>query len=182
MTRKLVLAALLVAAVGTVTAGIGFAGGGSGGPSASAPADCSRALSQGAEPVTLDPDDFVSRIDNPYWPMAPGSRWVYREVDVDGSVQKVVVKVTNQTKRILGIDATVVHDVVTERGRLKEDTFDWYAQDDCGNVWYLGEDTKEYEKGKVVSTEGSWEAGVDGAQPGIIVAAPPRDRDAYPPE
>jgi hypothetical protein len=65
----------------------------------------------------------------------------------------------------------VVHDVVTEKGHLVENTFDWYAQDTCGNVWYLGENTKEYENGKVVSTAGSWEAGVDGAQPGVVMPA-----------
>ena len=79
--------------------------------------------------------------------------------------------VTNHTKEILGIQTTVVHDVVRERGHLIENTWDWYAQDACGNVWYLGENTKEYENGVVVSTEGSWEAGVDGAQPGVIVPA-----------
>jgi hypothetical protein len=66
-----------------------------------------------------------------------------------------------------------VHDVVTEDGSLVEDTYDWYAQDDKGNIWYLGEDTKEYENGKVATTEGSWQAGVDGAQPGILLPASP---------
>jgi len=129
--------------------------------------------------VKLNPADFVTRIDNPYWPMAPGSRWVYRETDPEGNAQRVVVDVTNSTKQILGIQATVVHDVVSEKGQLVEDTLDWYAQDKCGNVWYLGEDTKEYEKGKVVSTAGSWEAGVDGAQAGVIVAASPKDGLVY---
>lgn len=135
--------------------------------------DDSSALPQGSEPVELDPADFVDRIDNPYWPMAPGSKWVYRETAEDGAEQQVEVTVTDRTKTILGIDATVVHDVVTEDGELKEDTYDWYAQDKDGNVWYLGEDTKEFEKGNVVSTEGSWEAGVDGAQAGIIMPADP---------
>jgi hypothetical protein len=89
-------------------------------------------------------------------------------------VQRVEVTVTSDTKAILGIQATVVHDVVTEDGQLIEDTFDWYAQDTSGNLWYLGEDTKEYEAGKVVSTKGSWEAGVDGAQAGIILPANPQ--------
>jgi hypothetical protein len=131
-------------------------------------------LPRGSEPVELDPADFTIRIDNPYWPMTPGSRWVYRERDSEGNEQRVVVTVTRETKRIMGIEARVVHDVVTENGRLKEDTYDWYAQDERGNVWYLGEDTKEYEHGKVSSTEGSWEAGVDGAQPGVIVPARPK--------
>jgi hypothetical protein len=130
-------------------------------------------LPVGDEPVELDPADFTGPIDNPYWPMAVGSRWVYEETDPDGTELVVEVTVTDETKTILGIDAVVVHDIVTEDGEVKEDTFDWYAQDDDGNVWYLGEDTKEYEGGEVVSTEGSWEAGVDGALPGIIMPAQP---------
>jgi hypothetical protein len=121
----------------------------------------------------------VRPIDNPYMPLAPGSRWLYRETDTDGSVRRVVVKVTRRTKRIAnGVTARVVRDTVTENGRLVEDTFDWYAQDRRGNVWYLGEDTKEYEKGKVVSTSGSWEAGVNGARAGTarVQALRPRRR------
>jgi hypothetical protein len=131
------------------------------------------ALPQGGEPVEVDPADFVAEIDNPYWPMSPGSTWIYRETDAEGAVQRVEVTVTDGTKTILGIEATVVHDVVTEEGELIEDTFDWYAQDTVGNVWYLGEATKEFENGKVSTTKGSWEAGVDGAQAGIIVPADP---------
>jgi hypothetical protein len=134
-------------------------------------------LPQGDEPVELDPTDFVPTIDNPWWPMAPGSRWVYRETD-KGDVQKVVVTVTDRTKSILGVPATVVHDVVSADGEVIEDTYDWYAQDRWGNVWYLGEDTKEFDRGKV-STEGSWEAGVDGAQAGVVVPANPEIGLAY---
>ena len=105
--------------------------------------------------------------------MSPGSRWVYRETDGKGGVQRVDVTVTEQTKVVDGIEAVVVHDLVTEKGDKVEDTLDWYAQDKDGNIWYLGEDTKEYENGKVVSKEGSWEPGVDGAQAGIIVPAEP---------
>ena len=133
-----------------------------------------RALPVGAEPVELDPAEFSAEIDNPYWPMRPGSRWVYREGD-----QRVVVTVTPRTRRILGIEARVVHDVVTENGEVVEDTYDWYAQDGDGNVWYLGEDTKEYENGTVVSTKGSWEAGVNGARGGLIMPANPRPGMQY---
>lgn len=135
---------------------------------------CPIRLPQGSEPVALDPADFVGRIDNPYWPMAPGTRWVYRERDAKGDAQRVRVTVTSRTRDILGIPATVVHDKVTEDGELVENTFDWYAQDLCGNVWYMGENTKEYENGEVVSTAGSWEAGVDGAQPGVIMPVDPQ--------
>jgi hypothetical protein len=135
---------------------------------------CPITLPQGSEPVTLEPADFVERIDNPYWPMAPGTTWVYREADTHGSEQRVVVKVKTRTKEILGITATVVRDVVSQDREIVEDTRDWYAQDVCGNVWYLGENTKEYEDGEVVSTAGSWEAGIDGAQAGVIVPADPQ--------
>jgi hypothetical protein len=87
--------------------------------------------------------------------------------------------VTDQTKMILGIESVVVHDIVTEDGEVKEDTLDWYAQDADGNIWYLGEDTKEYENGKVSSTKGSWQAGVDGAEAGIIVPAHPKPGLSY---
>jgi hypothetical protein len=136
-------------------------------------------LPQGSEPVTLDPAQFTTRIDNPYWPMTPGSRWSYRETDDEGTTQRVEVTVTDQTETILGIHARVVHDVVTEDGELVEDTYDWYAQDATGNIWYLGEATKEFENGKVTTTEGSWEAGVDGAQPGILLPADPTLAMAY---
>jgi hypothetical protein len=139
----------------------------------------STALPQGSEPVTLDPAEFTTEITNPYWPMTPGSRWVYRETDKD-EVMKVVVTVTDQTKRIAnGVEARVVHDVVSQDGEPVEVTDDWYAQDSEGNVWYLGEDTAEYENGKVVSREGSFEAGVDGAQAGIAVPANPEPGLAY---
>jgi hypothetical protein len=121
------------------------------------------------------PDRFSTEIDNPYWPMRPGSRWVYHETDSEGARQRVVVTVTRRTKLIAnGVRARVVHDVVREDGELVEVTDDWYAQDRRGRIWYLGEDTTEYENGRPVSKEGSFEAGVDGAQAGIIMLARPR--------
>jgi hypothetical protein len=114
-------------------------------------------------------------IDNPYWPMRPGTRWVYRDTDTHGTTQRDVVTVTHRTKRVAsGVLARVVHDRATEDGALVENTFDYYAQDDRGNVWYVGEDTTEYDHGKPVSKEGSWEAGVDGARAGIVMLAHPR--------
>jgi hypothetical protein len=92
----------------------------------------------------------------------------------------VVVTVTNRTKQIAnGITARVVRDVVTERGTPVEVTEDWYAQDRAGNVWYLGEATTEYVNGKPATTEGSFEAGVDGAQAGIIMPAKPKAGMSY---
>jgi hypothetical protein len=135
----------------------------------------SAGLPRGGEPVRLDPADFTTRITNPWWPMRPGTRWIYRETDATGARQRVVVTVTRRTKLIAnGVRARVVHDVVTERGVPVEVTDDWYAQDRAGNVWYLGEATTEYENGRPGSTMGSFEAGVDGAQPGVIMPAHPR--------
>jgi hypothetical protein len=145
------------------------------GVAATTPANAQNRLPQGAERVHLNPADFTTRITNPWWPMRPGSRWVYRETDPDGSRQKVVVTVTRRTKLIAnGVTARVVHDVVTENGKFVEVTDDWYAQDRRGNIWYLGEATTEYENGRPVSTSGSFEAGVDGAEPGVIMPAHPR--------
>jgi hypothetical protein len=132
-------------------------------------------LPQGNEPVELDADGFTTDIDNPYWPMKPGTRWTYREIDEKGNEQKVVVVVTTETKEIAnGIIARVVRDVVTEDGELVEDTKDWYAQDPEGNIWYLGEETAEFENGEIATRAGSFEAGVDGALPGIIMPADPQ--------
>ena len=116
------------------------------------------------------PADFSTKITNPYLPMRPGSRWVYRE----GSARDVV-EVTSRTKLIAtGVMARVVHDVTTEHGAPVEITDDYYAQDRKGNVWYLGEATTTYERGKPKSTEGSFEAGVDGARAGIVMPAHPK--------
>jgi len=138
----------------------------------------STSLPQGAKPSKLDPSKFTTEIDNEYWPMKPGNHWVYRELE-DGELQRVDVTVTNQTKVLGGVTARVVHDRVARRGQVVEDTRDWYAQDSDGNLWYLGEDTKEYENGKVKSTEGSWAYGVDGAQAGVVVPADPEQGMTY---
>lgn len=132
-------------------------------------------LPRGSDPVSLDPADFSADIDNPRWPMTVGSRWVYRVTDSsDGSVKRDVIKVTDRTKLIAdGIEARVVSDIVTRHGKPLEVTRDWYAQDSAGNVWYFGEHTIEYKHGKPVDN-GSWEAGVDGALPGIALPAEPQ--------
>jgi hypothetical protein len=126
------------------------------------------------DPV-IDPSMFVATIDNPYFPLIPGT--VYRSKE--GADNTVEVTVTSEKKSILGVPCTVVHDVVRENGEIIEDTFDWYAQDTSGAVWYFGEDTKELEGGVVVTTEGSWEAGVDGAKPGLIMPASPALGDRW---
>ncbi len=128
--------------------------------------------------VALDPQTFVATIDNPWLPLTPGSRWVYEATTEDG-VERIEVVVTDETREVIGITTTVVRDTVTLDGALIEDTYDWFAQDADGNVWYLGEDSKEYDNGEFVSTAGSWEAGVDGALPGVVMQADPKVDDPY---
>jgi hypothetical protein len=136
------------------------------------------ALPQGGETVKLNPADFVSRIDHPYWPMAPGNKWVVMDSDLEGNRQRIEITVTNKKKRIMGIETTVIHDRVTENGKLVEDTYDWYAQDKDGTLWYFGEDTTAFENGKA-DKAGSWQAGVDGAQPGVVIPADPKAGMSY---
>ena len=131
-----------------------------------------------AGPVRLDPARFSSHIDHPYWPMRPGSRWTYREVDPKGGRRRVEVTVGDQTRTILGVEARVVHDALTVDGRLVEQTDDWYAQDADGNVWYFGEQTREFHDG-TATAKGSWQAGVDGARPGILLHAHPLPGMSY---
>jgi len=122
----------------------------------------------------INPNDFTTTIDNGYFPMKPGTTFVYQ-----GGAQRDQMAVTHSTMKVMGVECVVVDDRAWEDGKLVEKTYDWFAQDDKGNVWYFGEDTKEYENGKVVSTKGSWEAGVDGAKPGIMMQADPKVGHAY---
>jgi hypothetical protein len=131
-------------------------------------------LPQSDEPVNLDPADFTADVTNPWFPLEPGTRWTYRETTEDGEVVRVVVTATAVTRQIAnGVTARVVRDTVTLDGEIIEDTLDWYAQDKDGTVWYLGEDTAEFEDGEITTREGSFEAGVDGAQAGVIMPATP---------
>jgi hypothetical protein len=126
---------------------------------------------------TIDPANFGSVIDNPFFPLEPGTVRIY-EGQTDKGFEHVEVTVTSDTKQIMGVTCVVLKDIVTVDGKTEEETFDWYAQDKDGNVWYFGEDTKKYENG-TVSTEGSFEAGVDGAMPGILMKGNPQVKDAY---
>jgi hypothetical protein len=138
------------------------------------------ALPTDTEPVNLNPADFTADVSHPYWPMKPGTRWTYRDVDEEGEVQEVVIVATTATKKLAnGITARVVRDTVRSEGDLVEDTFDWYAQDSAGNVWYMGEDTAEFENGKIVTRSGSFEAGAGGALPGILLPAEPQVGQKY---
>ena len=135
---------------------------------------------QGDDPVHLDPASFSAEINNHRWPMTVGSRWVYRVTDsADGSKQRDVIKVTDETKMIAdGIEARVVSDIVRDHGKPTEVTKDWYAQDSHGNVWYFGEHTIAYRHGKP-HDNGSWQAGVDGAMPGLALPAKPKVGMSY---
>ena len=138
------------------------------------------APTSGAYAPKIDPADFVAVIDNPYFPLRPGTAFHYRGVAEDGRTpQTDDMVVTHRTKQIMGVAATVVRDTVSSHGKPIERTFDWYAQDKAGNVWYMGEDTRETEHGRFVKQSDSWEAGVHGAQPGIIMPGKPRRGDAY---
>jgi hypothetical protein len=129
---------------------------------------------------SIDPADFGGPVDNPYLPLRPGTAFRYRGVGDDGKTrERNVVKVTHRTKRIMGIDAVVVLDQVWAGGKPEERTLDWYAQDKHGNVWYLGEDSRNYEHGRWVKDDGSWTAGVGNAKPGVIMLARPRRGDRY---
>ncbi len=155
MTRRIALI-LVALALGTVSA-------------------CGDATTDTTIPALL-PDAgaaaFAAGAGNEYWPMNVGSRWVYEGED-EGEFEHIEVTVETDRRAVIGIEAVVVRDVVTLGDGVVEDTYDWYLQDGDGNVWYVGEDSKEIEDGDVVSTEGSWEAGVDGAEPGIIMWADP---------
>ena len=144
--------------------------GGAGGPGAQA--QPLRAVSAG-----VDPGDFVRHVTNPLLPFPPGMVLTYRGLK-DGEVTHERLTVLHRTKRILGVTTTVVHDVTRHAGKLLEETEDWYAQDKHGNVWYFGEATTSYENGHA-NTEGSWEAGVHGAVPGVVMEADPHAPDAY---
>ncbi len=130
------------------------------------------------QPRVPTPDHFVQTIDNPYFPLPVGRTLVYKGTK-DGQSQIDRVTVTSKTKAIEGITATIVSDVAKHRGSLLEKTHDWYAQDDQGNVWYLGENTRAFLPNGRVDRSGSWEAGVGGAKPGIVMEADPQVTDAY---
>jgi hypothetical protein len=117
---------------------------------------------------------FVSTIDNPWFPLRTGTKWVSTGIK-DGRATVDHFTVTGQTKVILGVTCSVIRDALTQKGKVVEGTWDWYAQDKQGNVWYFGEDTKDYNAaGQVTTTAGTWQAGVNGAAPGIFMPADPQ--------
>ena len=166
LTACAVASALLAAGAGTVLAVNGGA--------------CARPYA-----VTIDPSDFTdgsgqpNAIDNPFFPLVPGTTFTYEGVKDEAPLEDVMT-VTNDTRTIMGVPVRVVHDTNYSDGVLAEDTFDWYAQDDAGNIWYFGEDTSEFdENGNVTTTEGSWEAGQGPNLPGLFMLASPRSGSTY---
>jgi hypothetical protein len=140
--------------------------------------DVCAATGGGTYAPDVDPADFVARVDQPYFPLTPGAHYVYEKVTPERTEVGDFV-VTHDTKTILGVTCVVVHDIESVDGLVVEDTFDWFAQDVLGNVWYFGEATKELDHGLVTSIEGSWRAGDDGASPGIVMEAAPAVGDVY---
>lgn len=126
--------------------------------------------------VEIDPTNFETTdiSGNSYFPLIEGNTYVYEGVDEDGSTVRVEDKISTNTKQIMGVTCVVVENREWISGELVEETYDWYGQDLSGNVWYFGEDSNDIENGEVVSNSGSWEAGVDGALPGIIMLAEPQ--------
>ena len=122
----------------------------------------------------IDPEEFTTEIDNPYMPLVVGRTLTYEEGD-----ERVVVTVADSTRTVMGVEVRVVRDREYDGQRLVEDTEDWFAQDNDGNVWYFGEATAECRDGTITTRAGEWQAGVDGAQPGIVMLAAPRVGDYY---
>jgi len=134
-------------------------------------------LPSGYAPI-IKPVDFVQGVTNPYYPLKPGATFIYRGVE-KGATSWDEHYVTHMTKNILGVTCVVIRDKVWLNGRLVEDTWDWYTQDRHGNVWYFGEATTQLKNGVVLGHVGSWQAGVHGAKPGIIMPAQPRIGQPY---
>jgi hypothetical protein len=163
---------LLGAVLGAMVALAAGCGGSSGS------AKTTQETTQQAYAPHIDPADFTTKIDNEYLPLKPGTTFVY-EGKFHGTAERDVMAVTHDTKQVMGVECVVASDRVTEDGKLIEQTYDWYAQDKEGNVWYFGEHVTEYKNGKVSGHEGSWESGVDGAKPGIAMKADPRVGEIY---
>jgi hypothetical protein len=170
---------IAIALLAALAGGCGSSGGHGGSTStAAATSASSLAPIHGHYSPSIDPANFVAAVDNPLWPLKPGTGFHYK--GTRGNVPQTDDEVvTHQTKRILGIGATVVRDTVSEHGHPIERTLDFYAQDKQRNVWYLGEDSFELKNGRFVKASDSWRSGVDGAKPGIIMPADPRPGDRY---
>jgi hypothetical protein len=152
---------------------LGCGDGGDGGGGVPAPYQPGSAYAPDVDPAALSP-----QVTNPRFPAPVGATWVY-EAETDDGLERDEVSVEAGTRTVNGASARVVRDTVYLDGAMIEDTWDWYAQDDAGHVWYLGEDTYEYEDGQVVCSCGAWEWGEDGALPGVVMLAEPAVGDVY---
>ena len=126
----------------------------------------------------LNGSEFSDVINNKYFTLTPGTKYIYEGMTGEG-LERAETYITEEKRIVNGIETIVVWDRVWLDNELIEETYDWYAQDKEGNVWYFGEDSKEYENGEVISTHGSWEAGIDGAEAGIIMKANPATGERY---
>src|SRR5262245_35843490 len=173
---------VVLAVVAGLAAGCGSSNNESSATTGTTPAASSSASSlapiHGTYSPTIEPANFVTTIDNRYFPLEPGTGFHYQGVR-GKTPQTDDMVVTRQSKMILGVRATVVRDTVAEHGAPVERTFDWYAQDKEGNVWYMGEDSLELSHGRFVRASDSWQSGVNGARPGIIMPGNPEPGDAY---
>jgi hypothetical protein len=187
ISQRAIASAIAIGLLAAIAAGCGSSGGGG---TASAAASTTAATSSpsvsdlapihGPYHPSIDPANFVKTIDNPYFPLKPGTTFLYKGVHENGKTPQTDKEVvTHRTKQILGVTCTVINDTVSTRGKPIERTFDWYAQDKGGNVWYMGEDTREMVHGQWVKMSDSWQGGVNGAEPGIIMPGHPRPGDAY---
>ena len=133
--------------------------------------DDDRVVDVNYNPV-INPENFNSEVTNTYFPLDSGRVYTYSANTPDG-LETVVVTIMNETRQVSGVTCTVVRDVVSIDGVTIEDTYDWYAQDDDGNVWYFGEDVSNYENGVLQDKDGSFEAGIGGAKPGMVMMTNP---------
>jgi hypothetical protein len=189
ISQRATASAIAVGLLAAVAAGCGSSGSDSSAATTAATATTAASASKSASDLapihgpyhpSIDPANFVKKIDNRYFPLIPGTAFHYKGVHENGKTPQADDEfVTHQTKQILGVTCTVVRDVVSSHGKPIEKTFDWYAQDKAGNVWYMGEDTRELVHGKFVKMSDSWQGGVNGAEPGIIMPGHPRPGDAY---
>jgi hypothetical protein len=177
------LTSLILAGAALATAGLAGCGSSNSSNStttSAAPSASTLAPIHGPYSPKIDPANFVATIDNPYFPLKPGTGFHYKGVAENGTTpQRDDMVVTPRTIQILGVTCTVVRDTVTSHGRPIEKTFDWYAQDKDGNVWYMGEDSRELQHGHFVKVSDSWKGGVKGAKPGIIMPGNPQKGDQY---
>ena len=178
LTLRTTASTIAFALLGGLGSSCGSSNGGRLSSNAAAGSASSLAPIRGSYSPSIDPANFVAGVNNRYWPLVPGTRFHYQGVR-GRTPQTDDELVTRRAKLILGVRCTVVQDTVFEHGRPIERTFDWYAQDKQGNVWYMGEDAFELQHGHFVKASDSWKAGVDGAKPGIIMPGNPQPGDSY---